>query len=120
VASVQWDLEAVTDPGGPVRGRDHQRSLDHLFLAELAYTVIGGIPVRNYRADITLEPAPGGTRIRWAASWDRTLAGRLVHRSLRRVYPQIVADLTAAAEKAAEPGAGSVDPGSSGADTPAV
>jgi uncharacterized protein YndB with AHSA1/START domain len=86
----------------------------------LAYTVIGGIPVRNYRADITLEPAPGGTRIRWAASWDRTLAGRLVHRSLRRVYPQIVADLTAAAEKAAEPGAGSVDPGSSGADTPAV
>jgi uncharacterized protein YndB with AHSA1/START domain len=75
----------------------------------LAYAVIGGIPVRNYRAEITLRPAPGGTRIRWAASWDRTLAGRLVHRSLRTVYPQIVADLAAAAEeaaeKAAEPGA---------------
>ena len=86
----------------------------------LAYAVIDGIPVRNYRADITLEPAPGGTRIRWAASWDRTLAGRLVHRSLRKVYPRIVADLAAAAEKAAEPGAGSVDPGSSGAETPAA
>ena len=68
----------------------------------LAYTVIGGIPVRNYRADITLEPAAGGgTRIRWAATWDRTLAGRLVHRSLQGVYPQIVADLARAAEKQA-------------------
>ena len=68
----------------------------------LAYTVIGGIPVRNYRADITLEPAAGGgTRIRWAATWDRTLAGRLVHRSLRGVYPQIVAGLARAAEEQA-------------------
>jgi uncharacterized protein YndB with AHSA1/START domain len=64
----------------------------------LAYTVIGGIPVRNYRADITLTPAAGGTQIRWAASFDQTLAGRLVHRSLRRLYPQIVASLAAAAE----------------------
>ena len=67
----------------------------------LAYTVIGGIPVRNYRAEITLAPADGGTRIRWAASWDRTLAGRLVHRSLRGVYPQIVAGLARAAEEQA-------------------
>ena len=67
----------------------------------LAYTVIGGIPVRHYRAEITLTPADGGTRIRWAASWDRTLAGRLVHRSLRTMYPQIVAGLAAAAEQQA-------------------
>jgi hypothetical protein len=63
--------------------------------------VIGGIPVRNYRAEVTLEPAAGGTRIRWAASWDRTLAGRLVHRPLRALYPQIVAGLARAAEKQA-------------------
>jgi uncharacterized protein YndB with AHSA1/START domain len=67
----------------------------------LAYTVIGGIPVRNYRAEVTLSPVAGRTRIRWAASWDRTLAGRLVQRSLRGVYPQIVADLARAAEKRA-------------------
>jgi hypothetical protein len=36
-----------------------------------------------------------------AATWDQTLAGRLVHRSLRDVYPQIVAGLAAAAEKQA-------------------
>ena len=65
----------------------------------LAYTVIGGIPVRNYRAEITLTPTADGTQIRWAASFDQTLAGRLVHLSLRRLYPQVVASLAAAAER---------------------
>ena len=86
-------------------GLRHPVSVETIHDAEegrrLAYTVIGGIPVRNYRAEVTLAPAPGGTRIRWAASWDRTLAGRLVHRSLRGVYPQIVADLARAAEEQA-------------------
>jgi hypothetical protein len=67
----------------------------------LAYAVIGGLPVRNYRADITLTPAADGTQIRWAASFDNTLAGRLVQRSLRKLYPQIVASLAAAAERQA-------------------
>jgi uncharacterized protein YndB with AHSA1/START domain len=64
----------------------------------LAYTVLGGLPVRNYRGEVTLTPAGDGTRIRWAASWDQTLGGRLVYRPLRRLYPQIVASLAAAAE----------------------
>ena len=64
----------------------------------LAYTVVGGIPVRNYRAEIVLTPASGGTKICWAASFDQTLAGRLVHRSLRKLYPQVVASLAVAAE----------------------
>ena len=79
----------------------------------LAYAVIGGIPVRNYRADITLEPSAGGTRIHWAASWDRTLAGRLVHRSLRKLYPQIVARLAAEAEKEAAEKQAAAGPGQS-------
>jgi uncharacterized protein YndB with AHSA1/START domain len=65
----------------------------------LAYTVIGGIPVRNYQAELTITPAAGGTRLRWAATWDATLSGRIVHRALRKLYPQIVADLVAAAEQ---------------------
>jgi len=87
-----------------------ERVLDAEQGRHLAYTVIGGIPVRNYRADITLEPAAGGTRIRWAASWDRTMSGRLVHRSLRKLYPQIVASLAAEAEKEAAAGAGQSAP----------
>jgi uncharacterized protein YndB with AHSA1/START domain len=83
---------------GPYHPVTVERILDAEEGQHLAYTVIGGIPVRHYRAEITLTPADGGTRIRWSASWDRTLAGRLVHRSLRVLYPQIVADLAAAAE----------------------
>jgi uncharacterized protein YndB with AHSA1/START domain len=77
-------------------------SIEQILEAEegrrLAYTVIGGIPVRNYRAEVTLTPAADGTRLCWAATWDATLAGRIVRRALRRLYPQIVADLVTAAE----------------------
>jgi len=78
-------------------------SIERILEAEeprrLVYTVIGGIPVRNYRAEVTLTPAGDGTRVRWAATWDATLAGRLVLRGLRTFYPQMMADLVAAAER---------------------
>lgn len=82
-----------------------ERILDVEEGRRLSYTVLKGIPVRNYRAEITLAPTAGGTRIRWTADWDRTLAGRLVHRSLSRLYPQLVADLAAAADKRGVPAA---------------
>jgi uncharacterized protein YndB with AHSA1/START domain len=75
----------------------------------LVYTVIGGIPVRNYRAEVTLTRSGDGTRIRWAATWDSTLAGRVAARALRKIYPQIVADLAAAAENQAASPPGSSD-----------
>src|ERR1022692_1805441 len=64
----------------------------------LAYTVLRGVPVRRSRAEVTLTPSPDGTLIRWGASWDRTILGRLVYRSLRNLYPVIVAGLVKAAE----------------------
>jgi uncharacterized protein YndB with AHSA1/START domain len=67
----------------------------------LVYTVVSGIPVRNYRAEVTLTPTETGTDIRWTAEWDRTLLGRIVHRSLRTFYPQMMALLVAAAERSA-------------------
>jgi hypothetical protein len=48
---------------------------------------------------VTLTPVADGTRIRWAATWDTTLAGRLVQRGLRKFYPQMMAGLVAAAER---------------------
>jgi uncharacterized protein YndB with AHSA1/START domain len=67
----------------------------------IVYTVLGGMPVRRYRGEVTLTPVPGGTRISWAASWDKTLLGRLVWRGLRRFYPEMLASLTAAADQEA-------------------
>jgi uncharacterized protein YndB with AHSA1/START domain len=81
----------------------HTKSVEQILEVEderhLAYTVIGGIPVRNYRADVTLTPDAGGTRIRWAATWDDTLLGRMAGRGLRAFYPDMMAGLVAAAER---------------------
>ena len=71
-------------------------------LRRIAYTVVSGIPVKNYRAEVTLTPSStGGTSIRWVASWDKTLMGSMVRRKLLRVYPEIVAALVAAANQQA-------------------
>jgi len=67
------------------------------------YTVVKGLPVRNYRAEVTLTPEGQGTHIRWEATWDRTLGGWIVHRRLRSLYPDIVRDLIAAADRTLRP-----------------
>jgi len=70
----------------------------------LAYKVVSGLPVKNYRADVTLTPtSSGGTTIRWAASWDKTLMGSLVQRKLAQLYPEVVAALVAAADQQVAP-----------------
>jgi uncharacterized protein YndB with AHSA1/START domain len=66
----------------------------------LVYTVVRGIPVKNYRAEVTLTPIlPKGTSIRWTATWDKTFSGKMVHRKLQQVYPQIVTALIAEANQ---------------------
>ena len=81
----------------------HVTSVEKILRADegrlLAYTVIGGIPVRNYQAEVTLTAADGGTRIRWAATWDSTLGGRIVHRTLVVLYPELVTSLARLAEQ---------------------
>jgi uncharacterized protein YndB with AHSA1/START domain len=65
----------------------------------IVYTVERGVPVKNYRAEITLQPSePGGTSIRWSATFKATLMGRLVRPKLKTVYRQAMDALVAAAE----------------------
>jgi uncharacterized protein YndB with AHSA1/START domain len=65
----------------------------------LVYRVVSGLPVKNYRAVVTLTPTPSnGTSIRWAATWDDTFGGRIVRRRLRQIYPEVVSALVAAAD----------------------
>ena len=67
--------------------------------SKIVYTVVRGIPVKNYRAEVTVTAnVPGGTSIRWAATWDNTLLGRLVHRKLHAIYRQVMDSLVAAAD----------------------
>jgi uncharacterized protein YndB with AHSA1/START domain len=64
----------------------------------LVYTVVKGIPVRNYRAEVVLAPVPSGTEVTWSATWDRSPRGWFVEKALRRFYPQMMAQLVAAAD----------------------
>lgn len=43
--------------------------------SHLAYRILSGFPVRNYRADITLEPHGSGTRIDWTGTFDARWPG---------------------------------------------
>jgi uncharacterized protein YndB with AHSA1/START domain len=68
----------------------------------LAYTVVKGLPVKGYRAEVVLTPTgSNGTAVRWSASWDQTILGRIVQRRLRQVYVQVVNDLVGAADQQA-------------------
>jgi uncharacterized protein YndB with AHSA1/START domain len=109
-ASGYEDLGArAPDSAGVIRWMRYGRTttvekvLESERARRLVYTVVKGIPVRNYRAEVTLSPAGEGTHIRWTASWDRTLPGRIAHRSLRTIYPDVVGRLIAAAEHSALP-----------------
>jgi uncharacterized protein YndB with AHSA1/START domain len=78
-------------------------SVEQIAVAEpprrLVYEVIGGLPVRNYRGQVTLTPVQDGTHVHWQGDWDSTLAGRIVHRTLRDFFPEMLAGLAAAAER---------------------
>jgi hypothetical protein len=53
----------------------------------LAYTILSGFPVRNYRADVTLSPDGAGTRITWSATFDESIpaTGALMVAFLRQM-----------------------------------
>ena len=107
-----WSASGYQSPGdrahggaGVIRWMRYGRTttVERVLEAEqarrLVYTVVKGIPVRNYRAEVTLTPEGEGTHIRWSASWDRTLPGRVVHHTLRSLYPRVVSLLIAAADR---------------------
>jgi uncharacterized protein YndB with AHSA1/START domain len=107
-----WSASGYQSPGDPAHGgvgairwmrygraTTVERVLEAEKARRLVYTVVKGIPVRNYRAEVMLTPDGAGTRIHWSADWDRTLGGRIVHRRLRSIYPDVVARLVAAADR---------------------
>lgn len=41
----------------------------------LAYVLLAGLPINNYRADVTLTAVPSGTRIMWHSEFDDKMPG---------------------------------------------
>lgn len=83
VATSEWEREGDPPPGGvgairrlgraPMYGREQIVEYDEP--VHLAYTILSGIPVRGYRADIDLLEADGGTTIRWSGAFEPKVPG---------------------------------------------
>jgi uncharacterized protein YndB with AHSA1/START domain len=72
-----WEREGTPAPGGvgAVRALGMKRvgSREEIVAfdppSHLAYTILSGLPVRDYRADVHLTPDGGGTRIVWGGTF---------------------------------------------------
>lgn len=84
---------------GRTTGRDEIVEVvpDH----RLGYRSLSGLPVRDYRAHVVLEPDGNGTTIRWEASFSPKLpgTGRLLERGLRRFLEQCARGLAEHAQQ---------------------
>lgn len=112
--------EPVTPPGpdglGEVRvfhnGRHTVREqiVERRPAARLSYTLLAGLPLRDYRADIDLDRTPdSGTDLRWHTSFRPKLAGTgwLYRRALQQATQGFVDGLAgrAAGDRDVSPGA---------------
>jgi uncharacterized protein YndB with AHSA1/START domain len=90
-----WEREGTPPPGGvgairklgrwPMYGREEIVRYEPP--THLAYTIVRGQPVRNYRADLTLTPDGDGTLITWTGTFDPLIpgTGKLVTVIFRRI-----------------------------------
>jgi hypothetical protein len=67
----------------------------------LGYELRSGMPLRGYRAEVTLTPADGGTDIRWRSEFEPKLpgTGAFYRTVLSRFMADAVKRLAAAAER---------------------
>jgi hypothetical protein len=67
----------------------------------LGYTIRSGFPVRDYRADVVLEPDGSGTAIRWTVTFDEKWPGTgwLLHPVLHRIVSGFASGLARYAER---------------------
>jgi len=72
----------------------------------LAYKLLAGMPVRDYRAEVLLSEAGAGTELRWRAEFEALPAiGGLLRRQLQRAFEEISASAAREAERR-QPGHG--------------
>ena len=62
----------------------------------MAYRMVGGLPVKNYEADVSFEPSESGTRVVWNVRFDPVIpfTGGLLARLIRRGLQDVLDRLT--------------------------
>src|SRR3954454_5240086 len=105
-----WEREGTPAPGGvgAIRalGTKHVGSREEIVAYDppghLAYTILSGLPVRDYRADVRLSPESAGTRIVWGGTFTPKLpgTGRLLRRFMLTTIGSFSRRLAKEAERA--------------------
>ena len=80
LTTAELERDGAPDPDGvgAIRrlGRAGRVSREEVLVFDapthLAYTILSGVPVKNYRADVHLTPDGDGTLIAWRASFEPT------------------------------------------------
>jgi uncharacterized protein YndB with AHSA1/START domain len=83
IVRSSWEREGTPAPGGvgAIRALGTKRvgSREEIVAYDppthLAYTILSGLPVRDYRADVRLTPDGTGTRISWSGTFTPKLPG---------------------------------------------
>jgi hypothetical protein len=80
----------------------HEQVLELVPERRFSYEMVSGMPLRDYRADIELEPREDGTIIRWRSSFTPKIpgTGRLTQRRLSAITEGFAQGLAAHAEAA--------------------
>ncbi|MEO6467834.1 MAG: SRPBCC family protein [Acidimicrobiia bacterium] len=66
----------------------------------LAYVLLSGLPISNYRADVTLTPEAGGTRIAWHGEFDQKYPGTAA--AMRALIRVVLTDIAKSLARRAE------------------
>jgi len=100
-----WELEGSPEAGGvgAIRRLGSSRIFSREQIVEydrprhLAYVILSGQPVRQYRADVSLTPSGDGTDIRWEATFLPRLpgTGRFIRWYLSKIVGGLARNLAA-------------------------
>jgi hypothetical protein len=84
------------------RHKSRERVVERRPGEAFSYVLEAGLPLRDYRAEVTLTPAGGGTAIRWRSTFRAKVPGTgwLYRWQLGKFIGQTVDGLAAAADRA--------------------
>jgi hypothetical protein len=87
------------------RSRSRERVVECRSGEVFSYVLESGLPLRDYKAVVTLTPAAGGTSINWHSTFRPKVPGSgwLYRRELGKFIKQTVDGLAAAADRARQP-----------------
>jgi hypothetical protein len=115
VATSEWEREGDPAPGGvgairrlgraPMYGRE--QITEYVPPVHLAYTILSGIPVRGYHADVDLLTDETGTTIHWSGAFAPKIpgTGAILAAVLGRIVHGYATSAAAEAERQTRPDA---------------